>query len=134
MNSDVTRSYMARGVYIQLTNLINKQTQISHYQKARTHNAALNHQEERMMKKANLAIATAVTGLLALGGTALTATEAHAASKEKCYGVAKAGKNDCATKTSSCAGTAKEDNQSDAFVVVPKGLCGKLSGGSTQSS
>ncbi|MEZ9309386.1 DUF2282 domain-containing protein, partial [Vibrio cyclitrophicus] len=25
-------------------------------------------------------------------------------------------------------------NQSDAFVVVPKGLCGKLSGGNTQSS
>ncbi|MCU8225408.1 DUF2282 domain-containing protein, partial [Vibrio vulnificus] len=34
----------------------------------------------------------------------------------------------------SCAGTAKEDNQKDAFVVVPKGLCGKLAGGNTQSS
>ncbi|MFM2588355.1 DUF2282 domain-containing protein [Vibrio sp. TBV020] len=86
------------------------------------------------MKKSNLAITAAVTGLIALGGTALTAAPAVAAEKEKCYGVAKAGKNDCATKTSSCAGTAKEDNQSDAFVVVPKGLCGKLSGGSTQSS
>lgn len=86
------------------------------------------------MKKSNLAITAAVTGLIALGGTALTAAPAFAAEKEKCYGVSKAGKNDCATKTSSCAGTAKEDNQSDAFVVVPKGLCGKLTGGSTQSS
>ncbi len=43
-------------------------------------------------------------------------------------------KNDCATKSSSCAGTAKEDNQKDAFVVVPKGLCGKLTGGSTESA
>ncbi|NOH81584.1 DUF2282 domain-containing protein [Vibrio sp. RE86] len=86
------------------------------------------------MKKSNLAITAAVTGLIALGGTALTAAPAVAAEKEKCYGVSKAGKNDCATKTSSCAGTAKEDNQSDAFVVVPKGLCGKLTGGSTQSS
>ncbi|MDN3608737.1 DUF2282 domain-containing protein [Vibrio ostreicida] len=86
------------------------------------------------MKKSNLAVTAAITGLLALGGTALTAAPAAAAEKEKCYGVSKAGKNDCATKTSSCAGTAKEDNQSDAFVVVPKGLCGKLSGGNTQSS
>lgn len=86
------------------------------------------------MKNSNLAIAAAVTGLIALGGTMLTTTSAVAAEKEKCYGVAKAGKNDCATKTSSCAGTAKQDNQKDAFVVVPKGLCDKLVGGSTTSS
>ncbi|MCA0938148.1 DUF2282 domain-containing protein [Vibrio alginolyticus] len=86
------------------------------------------------MKNSNLAIAAAVTGLIALGGTILTTTSAVAAEKEKCYGVAKAGKNDCATKTSSCAGTAKQDNQKDAFVVVPKGLCDKLAGGSTTSS
>ncbi|MDN3679621.1 DUF2282 domain-containing protein [Vibrio tapetis] len=86
------------------------------------------------MKKSNLAVTAAITGLLALGGTALTATSAVAAEKEKCYGVSKAGKNDCATKSSSCAGTAKEDFQKDAFVVMPKGLCGKLAGGSTMSS
>lgn len=44
------------------------------------------------MKKSNLAVTAAVTGLLALGGTLLTATPAVAAEKEKCYGVAKAGK------------------------------------------
>ncbi len=86
------------------------------------------------MKNSNLAIAAAVTGIIALGGTMLTTTSAVAAEKEKCYGVAKAGKNDCATKNSSCAGTAKQDNQKDAFVVVPKGLCDKLAGGSTTSS
>ena len=86
------------------------------------------------MSKSNIAVTAAITGLLALGGTAFTATHAVAMDKEKCYGVAKAGKNDCATKSSSCAGTAKEDNQKDAFVVVPKGLCGKLSGGSTESA
>ncbi len=86
------------------------------------------------MKKSNLAVAAAVTSLLAVGGSMLTATSAVAADEEKCYGVAKAGKNDCATKMSSCAGTSKKDNQKDAFVVVPKGLCGKLSGGSTMSS
>lgn len=86
------------------------------------------------MKKSNLAVTATIASLVALGGTMLTAAPALAAEKEKCYGVSKAGKNDCATKTSSCAGTAKEDNQSDAFVVVPKGLCGKLTGGSTESA
>ena len=86
------------------------------------------------MKKSNLAVTATIASLVALGGTMLTATPALAAEKEKCYGVSKAGKNDCATKTSSCAGTAKEDKQSDAFVVVPKGLCGKLTGGSTESA
>lgn len=86
------------------------------------------------MKKSNLAVTAAVTGLLALGGSVLTAAPAVAADKEKCYGVAKAGKNDCATKTSSCAGTSKEDYQKDAFIVLPKGVCDKLAGGSTTSS
>ena len=86
------------------------------------------------MKKSNLAVTSSVTVLLAIAGTTLTATSSVSAEKEKCYGVSKAGKNDCATKSSSCAGTSKEDNQKDAFVVVPKGLCGKLTGGSTQSS
>ena len=86
------------------------------------------------MKKSNLAVTATIASLVALGGTMPTTAPALAAEKEKCYGVSKAGKNDCATKTSSCAGTAKEDNQSDAFVVVPKGLCGKLTGGSTESA
>lgn len=85
------------------------------------------------MKQSNLAVTAAITGLLAMGGTLLTAAPAAAAEKEKCYGVAKARKNDCATKSSSCAGTSKMDHQKDAFVVVPKGLCDKLAGGSTMA-
>ena len=82
------------------------------------------------MKKSNLAVTAAVTGLLALGGTMLTAAPAVAAEKEKCYGVAKAGANDCATANSSCAGTSTADNQGDAFIAVPAGLCDRLAGGS----
>ena len=48
---------------------------------------------------------------------------------EKCYGVAKAGKNDCQTATSSCAGTSKKDAQADAWLSVPKGTCEKIIGG-----
>jgi len=51
---------------------------------------------------------------------------------EKCYGVAKAGKNDCQTANSSCAGTSKRNAQADAWVYLPKGSCEKLVGGSLQ--
>jgi len=81
------------------------------------------------MKNSNLALAATVSTLIAVGG-ALISTPTMAAGKEKCYGVAAAGQNDCATKTSSCAGTSKVDNQGDAFLAVPKGLCEKLTGGS----
>ena len=47
----------------------------------------------------------------------------------KCYGVAAAGQNDCATKTTSCAGSAKKANQPDAWVSLPPGLCEKLKDG-----
>lgn len=51
---------------------------------------------------------------------------------EKCYGVAKAGLNDCQTNTNSCAGTSTADDQGDAWLYVPAGTCTKLSGGSTE--
>jgi uncharacterized membrane protein len=65
---------------------------------------------------------------------AMMAGNAQADSKlevEKCYGVAKAGKNDCAAKDGShnCAGLAKKDNESVSWVYVSKGVCEKLVGG-----
>jgi uncharacterized membrane protein len=51
---------------------------------------------------------------------------------EKCYGIAKAGKNDCQTANSSCAGTSKRDAQKDAWVYVPKGTCDRLVNASMQ--
>ena len=52
---------------------------------------------------------------------------------EKCYGLAKAGKNDCQTATSSCAGTSKKDGQGDAWIYAPAGTCDKLVSGSLKS-
>jgi uncharacterized membrane protein len=49
---------------------------------------------------------------------------------EKCYGVSKAGKNDCQTANSSCAGTSRRDSQNDAWIYMPAGACEKLVGGS----
>jgi uncharacterized membrane protein len=77
--------------------------------------------------KASLAIATAVTAAIAFAGMA----GAQDAKTEKCYGVVKAGKNDCQTATSSCAGTSKKDAQADAWISVPTGVCAKIVGGST---
>jgi len=43
---------------------------------------------------------------------------------EQCYGVAMAGKNDCAAGAgTTCAGTSKADYQANAFKLVPKGTC-----------
>lgn len=85
------------------------------------------------MKSQKLLLATAISGAIALGSLTLS-TVANAEEKEKCYGVAKAGHNDCQTANSSCAGTSTMDDQGDAFVLLPKGLCGKLTGGSLESS
>jgi uncharacterized membrane protein len=52
---------------------------------------------------------------------------------EKCHGVVKAGKNDCQTATSSCAGTSKKDSQADAWIYVPAGTCDKIVGGMAKS-
>lgn len=75
------------------------------------------------MKNA-LTIAAALSTALLLG----TAANAQG-NIEKCYGVSKAGKNDCQTASSSCAGTSKKDAQTDAWLSVPKGTCEKIAGG-----
>ena len=50
---------------------------------------------------------------------------------EKCYGIAKAGKNDCSfTGSSSCGGTSKVDRDPKAWIYVPVGYCERIAGGS----
>ncbi len=82
------------------------------------------------MKHSNRLIQSAVAGLLAVGVAAVSG-HALAASKgiEKCGGIAKAGKNDCGTSRTSCAGTIKVDNDPEAWVALPKGACEKIVGG-----
>ncbi len=86
------------------------------------------------MKSQKVLLATAISGAIALGSMALSGAALADEDKEQCYGVAKAGHNDCQTANSSCAGTSTMDNQGDAFIVVPKGLCERLAGGSLESS
>jgi uncharacterized membrane protein len=52
---------------------------------------------------------------------------------EKCYGVAKAGANDCAsTGNNSCGGSARRDGDKKAWIFVPAGYCERIVGGSTK--
>lgn len=93
------------------------------------------------MQSKDLLIRTAIAGILAMGlssGSSFaddTKMMEKPAPKgmEKCFGVAKAGMNDCAVKNSThaCAGQAKSDNQKDAFLIVPSGTCQKIVGGQT---
>lgn len=65
---------------------------------------------------------------------ALSTTPALAAGdKEKCYGIAKAGKNDCADANGvhSCAGQAKADKLASEWKYVAKGTCEKEGGKTT---
>lgn len=83
------------------------------------------------MKKHMIA-ATLLTAML--GANAAYAADDKMEAKqerEKCYGVAKAAKNDCAAKdgSNSCAGQAKKDGDAASWIYVPKGLCDKLVGG-----
>lgn len=75
--------------------------------------------------KSSLLIASAMMMAISLASV----EKAEAAEMEKCYGVAKAGKNDCATATTSCAGTSKVDRQAEAFIAVAKGTCEKIADG-----
>lgn len=78
------------------------------------------------MNLKTIAIATAVGSLLALGSATVSAEDG--AAKEKCLGVAAAGKNDCANKVHSCAGQSKTDKGADEWKYVPKGECEKMGG------
>ena len=72
----------------------------------------------------------AATALAAAATLSLSATAAEAAgAKEKCFGVALSGKNDCAAGPgTSCAGTSTADYQGNAWKYVAKGECVKIGG------
>jgi uncharacterized membrane protein len=68
--------------------------------------------------------AFAATLALALVGGAAHAAEQNKPAMEKCYGVAKAGHNDCkAGAGTTCAGTSKADYQGNAWKLVKAGTC-----------
>ena len=75
-----------------------------------------------------LAIALALGGAIAAASLPSAAQDMSKPSmdKEKCFGVALKGKNDCAAGPgTTCAGTSKIDHQANSWSLVPKGTCEK---------
>jgi len=71
-------------------------------------------------------VSSALATVLSLGLVAQAQADDKA--KEKCYGIAKAGQNDCATGSHSCAGQSKKDNDPGEWKHVAKGMCEKAGG------
>ncbi|WP_168454589.1 BufA1 family periplasmic bufferin-type metallophore [Sphingopyxis microcysteis] len=78
----------------------------------------------------SLKLSLAASAVLAMAaGTLATPAVAADGPKEKCYGVALKGKNDCAAGPgTSCAGTSTVDYQGNAWKYVAKGSCEKMGG------
>ena len=77
-------------------------------------------------------ISSAIAALLANAASAQVHPEKPTYKYEKCFGVAKAGMNDCFFSANSCAGTLAHDHDPAAWIYVPKGTCMKIAGGTLE--
>ena len=77
-------------------------------------------------------LAAAVAGLISGTAMAQVHPEKPTYKYEKCYGVARAGQNDCFFASNSCAGTSAQDDDPRAWIYVPQGTCKKISGGTLE--
>ena len=82
------------------------------------------------MEKSKM-LSLAIGSLLAIGLVGNASAADKKMDSEKCFGIAKAGMNDCASNKSahSCAGQGTKNNDPQDFVAVPKGTCDKIAGG-----
>jgi uncharacterized membrane protein len=77
---------------------------------------------DQMKKFSGVAVGCAFAAALGIAASSQVASAAD--DQEKCYGVAKAGENDCkAGEGTTCAGTSKLDYQGNSWKLVPKGTC-----------
>ena len=73
-----------------------------------------------------------VASALAAALSVAAMTSVHGQETEKCYGVAKAGQNDCKAGAHDCKGQSEVDADPDSFVLLPVGTCKKIDGASLQ--
>lgn len=83
-----------------------------------------------------LVVSSALASALALGLVGLATAQDKAPAREKCYGIAKAGQNDCSNLagTHSCAGQSKVDNDPGEWKYVAAGTCKSLKGMTAQEA
>jgi uncharacterized membrane protein len=80
--------------------------------------------EEKNMSATKTASTLAIAGAMAAAIAVIDSASAENAPREKCFGVALKGQNDCASGPgTSCSGSSKVDYQADAWKYVPKGTC-----------
>jgi uncharacterized membrane protein len=77
-------------------------------------------------------IVAAISALMSNVAAAQVHPEKPTYKYEKCYGVARAGLNDCFFASNSCAGTSTQDDDPRAWIYVPQGTCKKISGGTLE--
>ena len=75
-------------------------------------------------------VASSLLGALAIATAAHAGPVAQPSGSEKCYGIAKAGKNDCAAGVHSCAGQSTKSMDKASFIYLSKGACSKIAGAS----
>jgi uncharacterized membrane protein len=80
---------------------------------------------DRIIRNAFASLVTA--GALAFAANGIAADTDHS-KEEKCAGIVKATKNDCATSKNQCHGHVTQDRTAEGWIYVPKGLCEKISG------
>jgi uncharacterized membrane protein len=68
-------------------------------------------------------------GMLAAVAASLRHVGQGTVERERCYGVSRAGQNDCANAVHSCATQAKEDADKREWIAVPNGTCRRIAGG-----
>ena len=81
--------------------------------------------------KTTTLISSALAAVIAIGAITAHAADEKDKGTEKCYGIAKAGKNDCASSGHSCAGQSKGEANGKEWVKLPTGTCDRIVGGST---
>ncbi len=92
------------------------------------------------MKKRQIQNTAVITAALAASLVAIYANTDWFSAKpnvtknqERCYGIVRIGKNDCATSKHSCAAQATMDRDPEEFILVPKGLCEHIVGGNNNA-
>jgi uncharacterized membrane protein len=81
------------------------------------------------MNASDRLLRAAIASLVAVGVSAASgAAMAAKGDNEKCAGIVKAGKNDCGTSRNACSGQVKADNDPEAWIYLPKGLCERIVG------
>jgi uncharacterized membrane protein len=78
--------------------------------------------------KTTVAISAAALAAVLSAGIANAGPVPPQPNMDKCYGIARAGQNDCAAGAgTSCAGTSRRDYQGNAWKYVARGTCTRIS-------